>query len=71
MLVVAKKGVKTMSQALVSIGIERPKSRVRFTFKEACITIAWSALVLMVGLSVAQSVQTGGSYVVDTSSIGL
>jgi len=60
-----------MSQALVDIGIERPKAKVRFTFKEACITIAWSALVLMVGLSIASSVQTGSSYAVDTSSQGL
>lgn len=60
-----------MSQALASIGIERPKAKVRFTFKEACITIAWSALVLMVGLSIASSVQTGSSYAVDTSSQGL
>ncbi|NBU34509.1 hypothetical protein EB118_11995 [bacterium] len=60
-----------MSEILTSIGIERPKAKVRFTFKEVCITIAWSALVLMVGLSIATAVQTGNAYVVDTNSLGL
>ena len=57
-----------MSDTLAQLGYERPKARVRFTFREACITIAWAALVLMVGLSVASSVQSGSSLAVDTSS---
>lgn len=57
-----------MSTALVELGFQRPKQqKFKFSVREACLTIAWAALVLMVGLSIASSIQSTDRVALDTS----
>ena len=57
-----------MSTALVQLGYQRPKTqKFKMSVRDVCLTIAWSSLMLMVGLSVASSIQSSERLTFDNS----
>ena len=57
-----------MSTALVELGFQRPKMRdFKVTLRDICIIVAWTSLVLMIGLSVASSIQATDQIAFDNS----
>ncbi|MEI7632556.1 MAG: hypothetical protein WCJ60_04540 [bacterium] len=58
-----------MSTALIELGFQRPKMhQLKVTLREICIIVAWVSLVLMVGLSVASSIQATDQVAYDISA---
>jgi len=57
-----------MSTALIELGYQKPKQKkFHVTVREVCLTIAWASLVLMVGLSIASSIQSTSGLAFDNS----
>ena len=57
-----------MSTALIELGFQRPKMhKLKVTLRDICIIVAWVSLVLMVGLSVASSIQATDQVAYDSS----
>ena len=56
-----------MSTALVELGYQRPKIKLKMSLKELCIAAIWAALAVMVGMGVVGSVQAVNPSVAQTS----
>ena len=61
-----------MATALVELGFQRPKQKIRMSFKETCITVAWATLAVLVGMGIVSSISAVNPLVAQSStSVGL
>jgi len=63
-----------MSLALVELGFERPKDKYKFNVRDTIVAVAWASLVILVGMSIASSIQSSNQVAyehVSSASQGL